>query len=387
MNQTQKNDKELPYQEANFEGIEKHILKAKGISSNSEIGRRPFMDLLATVGGGLSLSSLLAGCGSKEESSDAEPSTPSATEGPSELDEPVKIGYIPITDSVPLILAHALGYFEEEGLKTEKPTLIRGWSPLVEAFIANKLNMAHFLIPIPLWMRYNNDVKVKVMSWAHTNGSAIVVGKHTGAKDFKDLGGSQIAVPYWYSMHNIVLQMGLVEAGLKPVIKDQTAALASDEDNLMVMPPPEMPAALAAKKIDAFIVAEPFNALGELKAGGQVMRFTGDIWKNHPCCVVCLHEEQTIKKPIWTQKVMNAVVRANVYASKNKAEVAELLSKDGKGYLPMPAAVVKRAMTHYGTEDYTVTKANRNAAEWKNCLLYTSPSPRDRQKSRMPSSA
>ena len=375
MNKTQKNDKELPYQEANFEGIEKHILKAKGISSNSEIGRRPFMDLLATVGGGLSLSSLLAGCGSKEESSDAAPSTPSVTDGGSELDEPVKIGYIPITDSVPLILAHALGYFEEEGLKTEKPTLIRGWSPLVEAFIANKLNMAHFLIPIPLWMRYNNDVKVKVMSWAHTNGSAIVVGKHTGAKDFKDLGGSQIAVPYWYSMHNIVLQMGLVEAGLKPVIKDQTAALASDEVNLMVMPPPEMPAALAAKKIDAFIVAEPFNALGELKAGGQVMRFTGDIWKNHPCCVVCLHEEQTIKKPIWTQKVMNAVVRANVYASKNKAEVAELLSKDGKGYLPMPAAVVKRAMTHYGTEDYTVTRANRNAAEWKNGRIDFQPWP------------
>lgn len=333
------------------------------------------MDLLATVGGGLSLSSLITGCGNKEESTDSASSKTSEIVGASELDEPVKIGYIPITDSVPLILAHALGYFEEEGLKTEKPTLIRGWSPLVEAFIANKLNLAHFLIPIPLWMRYNNDVKVKVMSWAHTNGSAIVVGKHTGAKDFKDLGGSQIAVPYWYSMHNIVLQMGLVEAGLKPVIKDQTAPLAPDEVNLMVMPPPEMPAALAAKKIDAFIVAEPFNALGELKAGGQVMRFTGDICKNHPCCVVCLHEQQTIKKPIWTQKVMNAVVRANVYASKNKSEVAELLSKDGKGYLPMPAAVIKRAMTHYGMEDYTVTKANRNAAEWKNGRIDFQPWP------------
>ena len=74
MNQTQKKENELPYQEANFEGIEKHILKAKGIPSNSEIGRRPFMDLLATVGGGLSLSSLLAGCGSKEESTDADSS-------------------------------------------------------------------------------------------------------------------------------------------------------------------------------------------------------------------------------------------------------------------------------------------------------------------------
>ena len=29
----------------------------------------------------------------------------------------------------------------------------------------------------------------------------------------------------------------------------------------------------------------------------------------------------------------------------------------------------------------------RNAEEYRDCLLYTSPSPRDRQKSRMPSSA
>ena len=131
------------------------------------------------------------------------------------------------------------------------------------------------------------------------------------------MGGMQIAVPYWYSMHNIVLQMGLRKAGLVPVIKDQGVTLAPNEVNLMVMPPPEMPPALAAKKIDAFTVAEPFNAMGELKAGGKVMRFTGDIWKNHPCCVVCMHEEKTVEKPKWTQKVMNAVVRASVYASQN----------------------------------------------------------------------
>ena len=32
-------------------------------------------------------------------------------------------------------------------------------------------------------------------------------------------------------------------------------------------------------------------------------------------------------------------------------------------------------------------KVNIHSKEYKNCLLYTSPSPRDRQKSRMPSSA
>jgi NitT/TauT family transport system substrate-binding protein len=185
----------------------------------------------------------------------------------------------------------------------------------------------------------------------------------------------QIAVPYWYSMHNIVLQMGLRKAGLVPVIKDQGETLAPNEVNLMVMPPPEMPPALAAKKIDAFTVAEPFNAMGELKAGGKVMRFTGDIWKNHPCCVVCMHEEKTVEKPKWTQKVMNAVVRASVYASQNKAEVAQLLSKDGKKYFPMPASVVKRAMTLYGVDDYVDTGANRHAAEWKNGRIDFQPWP------------
>ncbi|HBF16454.1 MAG TPA: ABC transporter substrate-binding protein, partial [Verrucomicrobiales bacterium] len=150
------------------------------------------MDLLAAVGGGLSLTSMLSSCDSGDEEKIGEASGPLSDDP--ELQEPVKIGYLPITDSVPLVLAHALGYFQDEGLAVEKPTLIRGWSPLVEAFIANKVNLCHFLIPIPLWMRYNNDVKVKVMSWAHTNGSAIVVGKHTGAKDFSDLGGMQIAV-------------------------------------------------------------------------------------------------------------------------------------------------------------------------------------------------
>jgi NitT/TauT family transport system substrate-binding protein len=45
------------------------------------------------------------------------------------------------------------------------------------------------------------------------NGSAVVVGKHVEAKDFADLGGKQVAVPYWYSMHNIVLQMGCATLG------------------------------------------------------------------------------------------------------------------------------------------------------------------------------
>ncbi|KUJ74183.1 ABC transporter substrate-binding protein [Thiomicrospira sp. XS5] len=272
-------------------------------------------------------------------------------------DEVVRIGYLPITDASALLVAHGMGFFEEEGLKVEKPTLIRGWSPLIEGFAAHKFNLVHFLKPIPIWMRYNNNFPVKITGWAHTNGSGLVVGKHTGVESFEELGGMQVAVPYWYSMHNIVLQMALKNAGLEPVIQDQTDPLKPNQVNLQIMPPPDMPPALAAKKIDAYIVAEPFNAAGEMLAGAKMLRFTGDIWENHPCCVVCMHDDDVNKRPEWSQKVMNAVVRGGLYAQENKEEVAKMLSREGKRYLPMKAKVVEKAMTDYSPADYQDPKA------------------------------
>ncbi|MFZ5737945.1 MAG: ABC transporter substrate-binding protein [Pseudomonadota bacterium] len=312
------------------------------------ITRRQTLDMLA-AGGLAALGTMLGGFGQAAHAAD---------------DDVVRIGYLPITDATALLVAHGMGYFNDEGLEAERPTLIRGWSPLVESFAAGKFNLVHLLKPIPVWMRYNNNFPVKIMAWAHTNGSGVVVGKETGIESFKDLGGKQVAVPFWYSMHNIVLQYALRKSGIKPVIKGQGEPLAADECNLQVMAPPDMPPALAAKKIDAYIVAEPFNALGETKAGGRMLRFTGDIWKNHPCCVLCMNEEVTKKKPEWTQKVMNALVRAEIYASANKKEVAKLLSKDGAGYLPLPADVIERAMTYYDDKAYGETHAITHP-EWK----------------------
>ncbi|MEJ0093938.1 MAG: ABC transporter substrate-binding protein [Methylocella sp.] len=288
-------------------------------------------------------------------------------------DDVVRIGYLPIVDAAALLVAHAKGYFEDEGLKAEKPTLIRGWAPLVEAFAAGKFNLVHLLMPVALWMRYNNNVPVKVMAWAHTNGSSLVVGGGTNIRSFADLGGKQIAVPFWYSMHNIVLQYALRQNGLTPVIK--SAAAAPNETGLQVMQPPDMPPALAAKKIDGYIVAEPFDAMGEVGTGGRILRFTGDIWKNHPCCVVCMPQPLIERKPAWTQKVLNAIVRAEIYTSHHKAEAAELLSRDGAGYLPMPASVVKRAMTLYKEDESYKTSGAIKHFDWGNGRVDFQPWP------------
>lgn len=288
-------------------------------------------------------------------------------------DDVVRIGYLPITDASALLVAHAKGFFEEAGLKVEAPTLIRSWSALVEGFAAGKFNIVHLLKPIPVWMRYNNRFPVKILAWGHTNGSGLVVGGETGITKFPDLGGKRIAVPYWYSMHNIVLQYALRQSGITPIIRLEGSPPSAKECSLQILPPPDMPTALAAKKIDGYIVAEPFNALGELRVGARMLRFTGDIWKNHPCCVICTHERYTTDRPEWTQKVVDSVVKAHIYASKNKGDVANLISRDGKGYLPTPSAAVVKAMTDYGPQ-YEVSGAIRHR-DWRNGRIDFQPWP------------
>ncbi len=264
----------------------------------------------------------------------------------------LKVGYLPIIDSAPLLIAHALGFFQEEGLRLKKPVRVRHWSTLMESFLSGKFNLTHMLFPMPIWMRFKHRVPVKVLGWNHTNGSAITVRGDSSIHCFADLKGCHIAVPSWYSVHNVILQMGLREFGLTPVIQPQSVPLAPNEVNLFVLSPSEMPAALAGRKIDGYIVAEPMNAIGEMKVGARIMRFTGDIWKNHPCCVVVMREALIHQHPVFTQKVMNAIVRAQLWITENRHETARILSRQGGNYLPVDASILIKAFTAYDPAVY-----------------------------------
>lgn len=266
--------------------------------------------------------------------------------GAREQDQPVKVGYLPITDASALLLAHARGLYAEEGLSAEV-VLFRGWSQIAEAFMARQVNVAHLLMPMTVWMRYGLRFPVKVVAWAHLNGSALTVAKDV--RSFADLRGRTIAVPFWYSIHNVVLQLGLAKAGVAPILP---AEPSGDGVKLVVMAPPDMPTALANRSIAGYIVAEPFNAAGELLAGGKILRFTGDVWRDHACCVVVMHEDDLRLRPQWAGKVLTGVVKAQRWARENMPEAARTLSKDGRAYIALGADVVTRAMTHYDLAEY-----------------------------------
>jgi NitT/TauT family transport system substrate-binding protein len=255
---------------------------------------------------------------------------------------PLKLGYLPITDATPLLVAYSLGYFSHEGLEVERPVMVRSWNILTESFLTGKFDLVHMLFPIPVWMRFKQNIPAKVLAWDHTNGSAVTVRANSGIDRFADLAGKQVAVPSWYSMHNLVMQLGLQVQGLEPVIRPPGSKLAPHEVNLFILPPPDMPQALLGKKIDAFIVADPFNALAQEKFSAKIMRYSGDIWKNHPCCVIVTHDHLIQESPIVIQKAINAIVRAQAWCLQNPKETAHLLSRDGDGFLPVKESVLNR---------------------------------------------
>jgi NitT/TauT family transport system substrate-binding protein len=118
-----------------------------------------------------------------------------------------------------------------------------------------------------------------------------------------------------------------------------------------------MPPALANGAIAGFIVADPFNAVAEVNSIGKVLRFVGDVWLDHACCVVTMMDELTDGAPDVAQATINAVARAQQFANANRAEAAVILSDDGEGYLPQPLLAIDRALTHYDRDEYTASGA------------------------------
>lgn len=318
--------------------------------------RRSFLTQLAALGAGSAFGCSKAsppppGNSVGAASVHAAAASPSASAAPSSQ-KALRVGYLPITDAAPLLVAHARGLFEAEGLTAERPTLLRSWPQVAEAFQARQVDVVHLLMPMTIWLRFGQRFPLKVVAWDHVDGSALTVA--SSVSKLTDLASKTVAVPFWYSIHNVILQQLLAKAGLKPILKGEPG---KGEVKLVVMAPPDMPPALANGSIAGFIVADPFNAISELNGGGKILRFTGDVWQNHACCVVVMHQDTIDQRPEWAQKVVTALARAQLYTRENRAATAELLSKEGKGYLPQPKPSILRALSHYDHVEYGKTGA------------------------------
>jgi len=257
----------------------------------------------------------------------------------------LRIGYLPITDAAPLLVGHAQGRFAAAGVASARPVLFRSWESLAQAFLAGELDVVHLLMPFAVQLRYALGAQVRVVAWNHTNGSALTVAP--SVRGVEDLAGRSVAIPFWWSIHNVLLQRMLRSAGLRPVIR-QSPSAAEGTTALVVMSPADMLPALHTGTIGGYLVADPFNAAAELRKVGRIARFVGDVWQDHACCAVVVRQDLIDAAPHAVQAVTDAVAGAQSWISANRPQTAGLLAADR--YLPQPLPAVTRALTRAGTD-------------------------------------
>ncbi len=281
------------------------------------------------------------------------------------LQEPIRVGFLPITDAAPLLLAHANGDYEREGVQVADPVLFRSWSSLTEAFISGTVDVIHLLMPMAVYLKYDLGADAQAVAWNHVNGSALTVAP--SIVETTQLAGKTVAIPGWFSIHNILVQKILREAGLTPVIR-KTADASRGEVTLIVMAPADMIPALANGTISGFTVADPFNAAAVAQKKGRIHRFMGDVWRDHACCVTMMRSSLIERQDGAAQLFTNALVSAQVFARENRQRAAQILSDN---YLPQAPKAIERAMTDHLADHRDAVRH----PDWGGHLLQFQPYP------------
>lgn len=260
----------------------------------------------------------------------------------------LRVGYLPITDAAPLLIAHAAGLYQPGVVSAAKPVLFRSWASLAEAFVTRQVDAVHMLMPTAIQLRFLLRSPVRVLSWNHTNGSALTVAPHI--TDYGQLAGTQVAIPFWWSIHNIILQQLLRAHNLVPVVR-RSASRTARTVELIVMSPSDMVPALANRSISGYVVADPFNAMAQVRKIGRIHAFLGDVWRDHACCVVLAHDDLIEHRPQAAAALVDSIVAGQQRINADRAAAAAALSNGA--YLPQPLPAIKTAL-NYRAQDYRI---------------------------------
>ncbi len=245
----------------------------------------------------------------------------------------LELGFIPLTDCAPLVVAQEMGFFQKHGL--ENVTLSRepSWKAIAEGIVTKRLDAAQMVAGMPLALTLGMGGKVPTpITMALTlsrNGNAITLSKrlfNQGVRtlaDFKQVIAQTpdkvptLGMVHPSSMHNLMLRYWLASSGIDP-----------DRDvNLMVIPPAQMVSNLKAGNIDGFCAGEPWNSRAVYEELGFVIATDLDIWQGHPEKVLGVREEWANQYPQTHLALVKALLEACEYCDdrRNREEILGLL--------------------------------------------------------------
>jgi NitT/TauT family transport system substrate-binding protein len=107
------------------------------------------------------------------------------------------------------------------------------------------------------------------------------------------------------------------------------------------MPPPDMPAALYAKAIEAYCTGEPFGAAAQRAGYARPLAMTRDEWRNYICCVLTVREDLIKDDRALVQDLVNHVQSAGSWldAAPANRDKAALLAAERRFFNQDPKII------------------------------------------------
>lgn len=267
----------------------------------------------------------------------------------------LSLGYVPLLDCAPLVVAAELGFAAQEGLAL-RLCQAPSWSAARDMLCFGQVEAAHMLSPVPVAAALGlggAGTPLEVVSVLSVNGAVIGVAPGLAARlaeaghdfGFDDAGRAgrallsaaparlRIGVPFPFSMHLELVEYWLSATGFPP------GRLV-----LRTVPPPLMPAALRSGEIDAFCVGEPWGSRA-VEAGVASLLLPGcAIWSFAPEKVLALRAGWAAAEPELTGRLVRALWRAGIWLAEpaSRTLAAELLSRPA--HLDLPAEIIERGL-------------------------------------------
>ena len=231
----------------------------------------------------------------------------------------ITVGTLPIANAAPMYLGMKKGFFEEEGLKIE-PQVGEGGAALIPSLISGDAQFA-FVGVIPAITAVAKNVPIKIVTSSddaaateQKDWQTLVVPKGSPIKSIEDLPGKTIAVNALRGLAEVVISRSLEKHGVD-----------YRDVKLLEVPFPEMPAALAQKRVDAALLTEPFLSAVLAEGGKQIDAPSVETVPNFPNGVYVATEQYIAENGDIVDRFARAMNRSLEYAQDHPEEVRRIV--------------------------------------------------------------
>ncbi len=252
----------------------------------------------------------------------------------------LRIGFLRLTDSAPVIVAQEFGYFAEEGVDAElveEPS----WANIADKLAYGFLDAAVIIPPlafaIELGLRGISQ-KLVIPCNISLGGNTITLARALALQLRETAAQKNISSPHAlaaciamhgqplslgivhaYSTHNLLLRYWLATAGLQ----------AGRDVRLSVVPPARAVEALQSGQISGFCAGAPWGEIAARAGAGINIASSDDVWRAAPEKAFAVREHWAEENPAALKGAVRALARAAQFcdAPENASYTGALLSR------------------------------------------------------------